>query len=98
MKRWGISIYPEHSTTERDQAYLRMAAQYGCRRVFTCLLSVEAGPTQLKKQFAELTACAKYLGMEVIADVAPSVFRAFGASYEDLSFFHEIGVDGVRMG
>ncbi|KPC75278.1 outer surface protein [Thermoactinomyces vulgaris] len=97
MKRWGISIYPEHSTAERDQAYLRMAAQHGCRRVFTCLLSVEAGPTQVKKQFAELTACAKDLGMEVIVDVAPRVFRAFGASYEDLSFFREIGVDGVRL-
>ena len=71
MKRWGISIYPEHSTAERDQAYLRMAAQHGCRRVFTCLLSVEAGSTQVKKQFAELTACAKDLGMEVIVDVAP---------------------------
>lgn len=40
MARLGISIYPEHSTRERDIAYIRLAGRYGFQRVFTCLLSV----------------------------------------------------------
>ncbi|MFC7442491.1 DUF871 domain-containing protein [Laceyella putida] len=97
MKRLGISIYPEHSFLERDKAYLRLAGRHGFKRVFTCLLSVHGDPGQLKARFAELNRYAKQLGMEVVVDVAPRVFQALGISYEDLSFFHEIGADGVRL-
>ena len=34
MARIGISIYPEHTTPERDRAYMEMAAKYGCSRIF----------------------------------------------------------------
>lgn len=97
MKRLGISIYPEHSTPEKDKAYLTLAASYGFKRVFTCLLSVNGDPSQVKAQFTELNRYAKSLGMEVIVDIAPRVFQTLGISYEDLSFFHEIGADGVRL-
>ena len=40
MARLGISIYPEHSTAQRDQAYIRKAGSLGYKRIFTCLLSV----------------------------------------------------------
>lgn len=35
--------------------------------------------------------------MEVVFDVAPNVFAKLGISYDDLSFFHEIGADGIRL-
>jgi hypothetical protein len=35
--------------------------------------------------------------MEVIVDVAPSVFKDFNISYNDLSFFKEIGASGFRL-
>lgn len=41
MRRLGISIYPEHSTVEKDKEYLTLASKYGFNRVFTCLLSVD---------------------------------------------------------
>ena len=41
MGRLGISIYPEHSTLERDMEYISLAAKYNFKRIFTCLLSVE---------------------------------------------------------
>lgn len=41
MSRLGISIYPEHSTVQKDKDYIALAAKYGCRRIFTCLLSVK---------------------------------------------------------
>lgn len=33
MRRLGISIYPEHSTVEKDKEYLTLASKYG----FTCV-------------------------------------------------------------
>lgn len=95
--KWGISLYPEHSTVEQDCAYIERAAAHGFSRIFSCLLSVEGDPNQVKRESAELTACAHANGMEVIFDVAPTVFTKLGISYDDLSFFHEIGADGIRL-
>lgn len=35
--------------------------------------------------------------MEIIPDVSPSVFSRLGISYEDLSVFREMHVDGIRL-
>ena len=32
MARLGISLYPEHSTLEKDKAYVTLAAKYGFKR------------------------------------------------------------------
>ena len=37
------------------------------------------------------------LGFEIILDANPQVFKEFGISYGDLSFFKEIGADGFRL-
>lgn len=95
--KWGISLYPEHSTVEQDCAYIERAAAHGFSRIFSCLLSVEGDPDQVKRESAELTSCAHANGMEVVFDVAPNVFAKLGISYDDLSFFHEIGADGIRL-
>lgn len=98
MGRLGISIYPEHSTLEKDMEYITLAAKYGCKRVFSCLLSVE-GKTkeEIKSEFTTLIDHAHSYGMEVILDVAPFVFKNLGASYDDLSFFKEMHADGIRL-
>ncbi len=49
MRRLGISIYPEHSTVEKDKEYLTLASKYGFTRVFTCLLSVDGEKRKLLK-------------------------------------------------
>lgn len=97
MGKLGISIYPEHSTLEKDKAYLDLAAKYGFKRVFTCLLSVNKPREEIKEEFSELIGHANSLGMSVIVDVAPSVFENLGISYDDLSFFKEIGAAGFRL-
>ena len=76
--KWGISLYPEHSTVEQDCAYIERAAAHGFARIFSCLLSVEGDPEQVKHESAELTACAHANGMEVVFDVAPNVFAKLG--------------------
>lgn len=97
MGRLGVSIYPEHSTPEKDKAYLSLAAKYGFKRVFTCLLSVNKPADEIKADFSDVIAHANSLGMEVIVDVAPNVFKNLGISYDDLGFFKEIGAAGFRL-
>ncbi|SFJ75561.1 DUF871 domain-containing protein [Thermoflavimicrobium dichotomicum] len=97
MKQLGISIYPEHSTPEKDKAYIKMASQYGFRRIFTCLLSVDGNKEEIMNRFKEIIHFANDLGMQVILDVAPPVLRKLNVSYDDLSFFHELGAYGIRL-
>ena len=98
MARLGISIYPEHSTEEQDIAYIRKAGKLGYKRIFTCLLSVgEKSGEEIIGQFRRLADEAHACGMEIIPDVSPSVFSRLGISYEDLSVFREMHVDGIRL-
>lgn len=98
MKRsLGISIYPEHSTVEKDKEYLKLAHEYGFTRVFTCLLSVTKSKEEIIAEFKETIEYAKSLDYEVILDVAPSVFSQLGISYDELSFFAEMGATGIRL-
>ncbi len=93
----GISIYPGHSDQKKDAAYLKLASKYGCKHVFTCLLSVEGSREKIIHHFRESIALAHSYDMQVMLDTAPSVFQALGASYGDLSFFKELGADGIRL-
>ncbi|MBO0474696.1 DUF871 domain-containing protein [Enterococcus ureasiticus] len=97
MRKLGISVYPNHSSVAEIKAYMDLAAKYNFKRVFTCLLSVDEGKEQIVKEFTETIFYGKALGMEVIADVSPKVFGELGISYDDLSFFKEIGADGIRL-
>lgn len=98
MRKLGISVYPNHQSVEDIKEYMTLASSYGFSRVFTCLLSVD--PDQKEKivrEFSETINHATSLGMEVIADVSPKVFGELDISYKDLSFFKEIGADGIRL-
>lgn len=98
MARLGISIYPEHSTLQKDVDYISLAAKYGCKRIFSCLISVEGKSRELiKEEFTTLIDHAHTKGMEVILDVAPCVFDSLKISYDDLSFFKEMHADGIRL-
>lgn len=98
MKRaLGISIYPEHSTPDKDKAYLKLASEYGFTRVFTCLLSVNKPKNEIIAEFKDIIQYATSLNYEVILDVAPAVFDQLEISYDDLSFFYEMGATGIRL-
>lgn len=97
MARLGISLYPEHSTLEKDKAYVSLAAKYGFKRIFTCLLSVNKEREEILREFRDLIDHAHTYGMEVVLDVAPFVFEKLGISYDDLSFFKEMHADGIRL-
>ena len=98
MKRkLGISIYPEKSTPEKDKEYIEKAHKYGFRKIFTCLLSVDKPVDEIKKEFIEIIDFADNLGMEVILDISPAVFDKLNISYNDLTFFKELGAAGIRL-
>lgn len=52
---------------------------------------------EIVAEFKEIIHHAKDNNMEVILDVAPAVFDQLGISYSDLSFFAELGADGIRL-
>ncbi|MGK0551683.1 DUF871 domain-containing protein [Enterococcus faecalis] len=98
MKRaLGVSLYPDHSDINADKAYLKKASQYGFTRIFMSMLEVTEGKEVVQKKFQELIGFAKSLGFETILDVVPSIFAKLGISYDDLTFFHELGADGIRL-
>ncbi|TDT46040.1 DUF871 domain-containing protein [Fonticella tunisiensis] len=98
MRRIGISVYPGHVSNEENLKYIKLASRYGFKRIFTCLISVEnEDMDKVVKEFKEMVAFANNLGMEVIADVAPEVFQKFGLSFNDLGFFKDLGLYGIRL-
>ena len=97
MKQLGISVYPEHTTKEKAYAYMRRAGELGFKRVFTCFLSVTESKEDTIKNFKEFCDVAHEAGLTVSADTNPTVFAKLGATPYDLSVFHEIGLDIVRL-
>ena len=98
MKRLGISVYPSHSSMDEIIEYVELAAKYGFKRIFTCLLSAEGKTTEeVVTEFKRMLDVANKHGMEVIADLDPTVFKNLGASITDLSVFKEMGLSGIRF-
>lgn len=97
MRKLGISVYPEHASLEENKRYIETAAKYGFSRIFTCLLSAEGDKEKIVAEFKDMIDHAKKHNFEVIADVAPHIFKEFGITYDDLSFFKNMGVDGFRL-
>lgn len=93
----GISIYPEHEKQQETIDYIKLAAKYKFKRIFTCLLSVNDTKENIKKQFEKIISVARENQMEVILDIAPKVFNDLQISYDDLKFFYELGATGIRL-
>lgn len=97
MRRLGISIYPEHSTKEKDFAYMELAASLGFTRIFTCLLSVNKPKDEMMNEFKEYMDKAHELGFVVAVDTNPEVFKHLEASATNLKPFKDMNVDIVRL-
>lgn len=97
MRKLGISLYIEKSNVDEMKRYIDKAYQAGFSRIFSCLLSVNETVEKIKKDFLEINTYAHEKGFEIFVDVSPRVFDKFGISYKDLSFFKEIGADGIRL-
>lgn len=96
-RRLGISVYPDHSDLEQDQAYIKKASQYNFSRIFMSMLEVTEDKEKISEKYTNIIRFAKKLGFEVILDIAPNIFEELEISYDDLSFFHALGADGIRL-
>ncbi|SHK65543.1 hypothetical protein SAMN02745163_04213 [Clostridium cavendishii DSM 21758] len=98
MKRLGISVYPNHTSIEEINEYIELAAKYGFKRIFTCLLSAaDKEVEEIVTEFKKMLDVANKYGMEVIADLDPTVFKKLEASIYDLGVFKEMGLSGIRL-
>lgn len=97
MRKLGISIYPSKSEFEKDKAYLDTAHKYGYTRIFTSLLEITRDADEVVSKYKDIIQYGNSLGMETILDINPALFRQLGVSYEDLSFFKELGAAGIRL-
>jgi len=97
MGKLGVSVYPERSTYEKDAAYLDLAAKYGFKRVFTSLLEIKGEKDDVLSGFKKVIDHANSLDMQVIVDINPGLFKQLGITYNNLSFFHDLGAWGIRL-
>lgn len=95
MLKLGVSVYPDKSNLEDDKKYLKLASSYGFSRVFLNFLTVEN--KDILEKFKDVVNYAKELGMEIIADVAPKVFKDLDIDYRDLKILRDIGLTGIRL-
>lgn len=93
----GISVYPDLRPFDEIEKYLELAGKYGVTRVFSSMFSVEGSNEEILDYFKKLDDAAHQNGMTVSLDVNPGFLKKIGASEEDLSIFHDIGCDIVRM-
>ena len=97
MKKIGISIYPEKSTFEKDSLYITKASELGFSRLFISLLEINGDQQLILDQFKAIISFAKEKKFEIILDVNPEIFKQLGISYVELSFFSDLGADGIRL-
>lgn len=97
MGKLGISIYEEKTTEEEIYRYIDKAGEAGFSRIFSCLLSVQDSKENIVTKFKRINDYAHKKGFEVILDVSPRIFENLEISYKDLTFFKEIGADGLRL-
>ncbi|GEO57771.1 DUF871 domain-containing protein [Companilactobacillus bobalius] len=93
----GVSLYPDHSDLNEDKKYLELASKYGFSRIFMSMLEVSEGKEKVAAKFSDLINFAKGLGFSTTLDIAPNIFDQLGISYDDLSFFHELGAESLRL-
>ena len=97
MRQIGFSIYPAHTSTEKNLAYIDLANKYNFKRIFTCLLSVKGDREKILAEFKKTIAYANKYGMKVIADINPEVFKELGVDYSNLGIFKDMGLYGIRL-
>lgn len=76
---------------------MQLAAKYGFTKVFTSMFSAKGSKEEVLNTFAAFISEAHKAGLKVVLDVNPEFFAKAGASPDDLSVFHVIQADILRM-
>jgi len=94
----GISVYPYKENIQDSLNYVKKAASFGFKRVFTNILEIENQDKEdLLSSMKEVIQYARRQSMEVMLDVNPTVFEQLNISYHNLSFFKKMGATAIRL-
>lgn len=92
----GISVYiGEGYTYDKNIQYIQMARSLGVSNVFTSF-NISSGREDIAKT-AALIEYAKKEGLYTSVDVSSRIFKIFNAKLEDMSVFHRMGIDEIRL-
>ncbi len=97
MKDFGVSVYPDLESAEEIHNYLELVSRYGCKWVFSSMFSVEGTNEEILDYFRKLNADVHSFGMKIVLDVNVVFLKKLGVDCNDVSLFHEIGCDVMRM-
>ena len=93
----GISIYPSKSNVDEFINYIDLATNLGYTRLFTSLLELDGNISSTLGNFKKVLSFARERKMWISLDVNPGLFKQLNVSYNDLSFFKNLGADIVRL-
>lgn len=93
----SITAYPDLSPMDKIRDYFQLASKYGAERVVSSMLSVEGTPEEIIEYFRGFILCAHNFGMKVSLDVNTGLMKKIHQSYDDISVFHELGCDTIRL-
>ncbi len=99
FKKIGISVYPKQAGKEDTIQYIKQAHSFGFTRIFANLLQVN-NDDKGKNQISDLKECltyAKDLGMEVIVDIDPNVYKDLNLHPTEYKYFLGLGATGIRL-
>lgn len=97
MTSFGIMAYPDLKPMPEIEKYFQLASKYGFTRVVSSMFSVKGTNEEILNYFRSFIQSAHRFGMKVSLDVNTGFLKRLGQSYEDISVFHELGCDTIRL-
>ncbi|BDH84284.1 DUF871 domain-containing protein [Lactococcus lactis] len=98
MRNLGISLYPEKTDISQDIRYIELAKKYGFSRIFMNLLLFKVDDIQeITSKIKKILEHSNSLGYETYIDVNPFTLKALNIEYNNLTYFKELGVSGIRL-
>ncbi len=94
----GISVYPYKENIADTKKYIEDAFNLGYKRIFLNLLIHDENEiNDFLENNRNIINFAKNLNFEIIVDVNPNIFKILKINPNDLVFFANLGVDGIRL-
>lgn len=94
----GISVYPYKENIEDTIRYIEKAANLGYKRMFLNLLLFDESKldkfVEYNKKIIEYSVSK---GFEIFVDVNPNIMKLLNVSYNDLKYFYDLGISGIRL-
>lgn len=94
----GISIYLGlDNTKEENLQLIKMAHEYGIKRIFTSLHIPETNFLVLQSELQTVLKLAQQYNMEVISDVSPNTLLLLNLDKLDINKLQQIGISTIRL-